>query len=156
MYTLSLHDALPIWGDLGREEFFFLNRFMRKKMFYGADKMVFENAKVLRNNLTPEEIIYWGRLKEYFPTYKFRRQYPIGNYIADFYCHSLKLVIEIDGSVHYSDEAQKNDLLKEKDLQSLGLTIIRFTNNEIVNNAERSLKKIDEFINNNIHSTSKV
>jgi cyclase len=88
---------------------------MKREMFYKADPLVFENARKLRNNLTPAEQTFWLRLKEQFPAYKFRRQHPISIYIADFYCHKLKLVIEIDGPIHNSNEAKLND---EKDKKS--------------------------------------
>lgn len=94
-------------------------------MFYGADKIIFQNAKALRNNLTAEEMILWGRLKEYFPKYKFRRQHPISNYIADFYCHKLKLVIEVDGSIHSLDENIKLDEARQKNLENLGVKVFR-------------------------------
>ena len=78
---------------------------MKRRMFYKADPLTFQNARELRNKLTPAEQTFWLRLKEQFPEYKFRRQHPISIYIADFYCHKLKLVIEIDGSIHDSEEA---------------------------------------------------
>ena len=63
---------------------------MKWKMFFGADRIIFDNARVLRNNQTQMEIVFWGRLKESFPHFKFRRQHPIAIYIVDFYCHKLK------------------------------------------------------------------
>ena len=68
---------------------------MKENMFYGAGNLIFEKAKKLRNNVTPTEMILWGRLKEYFPNLKFRRQHPVSLYIVDLYCHTEKLVIEI-------------------------------------------------------------
>ena len=65
-------------------------------------RLFFENAKALRNNLTQEELVFWGKIKEYFPEYKFRRQHPVANYIVDVYCHKLKLVTEVDGSVSFA------------------------------------------------------
>ena len=115
-------------------------------MFYGADKIIFENAKVLRNNLTADEMILWGRLKEYFPGYKFRRQHPISNYIADFYCHKLKLIIEVDGAIHSSHENKKLDEIRQKNLEKLGLIVIRFNNEDVRNKIENVLRKINEFI----------
>ena len=113
-------------------------------MFYGASPMIFELAKKLRNNVTPTEMILWGRLKEYFPELKFRRQHPISDYIADFYCHSCKLVIEIDGSIHNLPDVKTNDEIRQKDLKELGLKVIRFTNSDILHNLEASLKKIEK------------
>ena len=105
-------------------------------MFYNADRLIFENARQLRKRLTASEQTFWLRLKEKFANYKFRRQHPISIYIADFYCHKLKLVIEIDGSIHDSSEAKINDQRRQKDLETLGLTVIRFTNDQIKNDIE--------------------
>ena len=109
---------------------------MKREMFYKADPLVFENARKLRNKLTSAEQTFWLRLKEQFPDYKFRRQHPISIYIADFYCHKLKFVIEIDGSIHNSNEAKLDDEKREKDLENLSLTVIRFTNEQIKNEVE--------------------
>ena len=100
-------------------------------MFYGAGHLIFERAKKLRNNVTPTEMILWGRLKEYFPNLKFRRQHPVSLYIVDLYCHTEKLVIEIDGSIHDLEEVKISDEIRQKDLEYLGLKVIRFTTNEI-------------------------
>ena len=115
-------------------------------MFYEADPLIFENARELRNKLTPAEQTFWLRLKEQFPEYKFRRQHPISIYIADFYCHKLKLVIEIDGSIHDSEEAKLNDEKRERDLKNLDLTIIRFTNEQIKNEVERVIETVSSTI----------
>jgi cyclase len=128
---------------------------MKRKMFYGAEKMIFQNEKELRRNLTPDELVLWGKLKQCFPGYKFRRQHPVSNYIADFYCHKLKLVIEVDGSIHFDEENQKLDEQRQKELENLGLTILRFTNNQVKNNCEVAINKIDLFVKN-INSKSKV
>ena len=79
---------------------------MKRKMFYGADPAIFDNAKALRNSLTHEEVIFWNKLKDIFQ-FKFRRQHPISIYIAGFYCHKLKLVIEIDGPIHNVKEVAR-------------------------------------------------
>ena len=106
--------------------------------------MIFEKAKKLRNNVTLTEMILWGRLKEYFPTIKFRRQHPISFYIVDLYCHSKKLVIEIDGSIHDLEEMKIKDELRQKELEALGLEVIRFTTKEITNELESVLQKIEK------------
>ena len=105
--------------------------------------MIFEKAKKLRNNVTHTEMILWGRLKEYFPTVKFRRQHPISFYIVDIYCHAKKLVIEIDGSIHDLKEIKIKDELRQKELESLGIKVIRFTNKEITYELESVLKEIE-------------
>ncbi len=105
-------------------------------MFYGADRLLFARAKELRSKLTHAENVFWQMLKEYFPGYKFRRQHPISIYIADFYCHQLKLVIEIDGSVHSLPSVQHIDKKRQLDLESLGIYVIRFTNEQVKNQVE--------------------
>lgn len=69
-------------------------------MFLGADRLIFQNAYALRGSMTDAETLLWGYLKGSQLGAKFRRQHPIGIYIADFYCHQRKLIIELDGSVH--------------------------------------------------------
>jgi len=105
-------------------------------MFYGADRLLFARAKELRSKPTHAENVFWQLLKEHFPSYKFRRQHPISIYIADFYCHKLKLVIEIDGSVHSLSEVRHNDEKRQFDLESLGICIIRFTNDQVKTQVE--------------------
>ena len=119
---------------------------MKRRMFYKADPLTFQNARELRNKLTPAEQTFWLRLKEQFPEYKFRRQHPISIYIADFYCHKLKLVIEIDGSIHDSEEAKLADEKRQKYLENLNLTVIRFTNEQIRSEVENVIKIISSII----------
>ena len=66
-------------------------------MFEGASHLIFANAKLLRKNMTAAETVLWMYLKAGINDCKFRRQHPIGIYIADFYCHKAKLGIEVDG-----------------------------------------------------------
>jgi cyclase len=119
---------------------------MKKGMFYKAEPFIFSNARELRNNLTPAEQIFWLRLKEQFPKYKFRRQHPISIYIADFYSHKLKLVIEIDGPIHNSNEAKFNDQKRQHDLENLNLMVIRFTNDQVKNDIESVIEMISSTI----------
>lgn len=116
-------------------------------MFYGATQEIFDRAKQLRNNMTDAEAIIWEYLSNNQLGLRFRRQHPVSRYIADFYCHSKKLIIEIDGSVHNSMEQQGLDKEREINLQELGLHIIRFSNNEVVGNPDEVIAKIKNFIN---------
>ena len=100
-------------------------------MFNEAHPLVFELAKGLRKNMTHAEMILWGHLKGLFKGLRFRRQHPLGNYIADFYCHKLKLVIEADGGIHEDEMVRQHDILRENDLKEMGYTIVRFTNERI-------------------------
>ena len=120
---------------------------MKENMFFGASNIIFEKAKQLRNNVTNTEMIIWGKLKEYFPAYKFRRQHPISIYVADIYCHSLKLIIEIDGSIHNEIETKLHDAERQMNLEMMGLSVIRFTNEEIRNNIPEVITTLQTFIN---------
>ena len=103
-----------------------------------------ERAKELRKNMTRQEKCLWYDFLRNYPL-KFYRQRPIGKYIVDFYCTKLKLVIEIDGSQHYTDEAIKYDKLRTEYINSLGFTVIRFTNSEIDENFDTVCEKINAY-----------
>ena len=105
---------------------------MKSHIHYGASKRVFINAKALRNRETYPEKLLWSRLRNNQLGYHFRRQHPLSNYIVDFYCEPLKLVIEVDGSIHADPIVVIEDKNKEESLRSYGLDVIRFTNESIV------------------------
>ena len=90
-----------------------------------------ERARELRRNMTPEERRMWFDYLRPHPVWRFRRQEIIGPYIADFYCAQAKLVIEIDGSQHYEENAAAHDEARTAYLQLQGLRVIRFTNADI-------------------------
>lgn len=116
-------------------------------MFLGANGKIFEFAKRLRHNMTPAEVFLWEKLSGNQFKVKFRRQHPVGNYIADFYCHKHKLVIELDGSIHLLLEIQLNDQEKQAFLESEGLTVLRFTNQQVFENTNKVLEEISHHIN---------
>lgn len=100
-------------------------------------------SRDLRNNMTEAEKKLWYRLKsKQINNLIFYRQKIIGNFIADFYCHQLKIVIEIDGGQHYTKEGLEKDNIRDKYLASLGIKTIRFTNIEVLNNIEGVILKI--------------
>ena len=116
-------------------------------MWKGANPQIFSNAKNLRENMTNAELIFWNRVKnKQFHGLKFRRQHPIHKYIADFYCHKLKLIIEIDGDYHNTSEQKNYDILRTKDLNFQGIKILRFKNDEVENEIEEVLKTIENYI----------
>lgn len=92
-------------------------------------------AKQLRQNPTPAEKKLW---RDYLRTFPFRvlRQRPIDNFIVDFYCAALKLVIEVDGESHFTEEGKKYDEQRTKILQGHGLKVVRFTNVEVLERFE--------------------
>ncbi len=101
--------------------------------------------KKLRNEMTPQEVLLWNKLKNSQLGHKFRRQESIGKYIADFYCPRLKLVIEIDGSQHLDNALY--DFERDRYFKNLGLIVLRFWNNEINTNISGVIKKVCEIIN---------
>ena len=82
-------------------------------------------ARQLRKNSTLAEVLLWKNIKGKSYGYEFHRQVPIGEYIVDFFCHELNLAIEIDGNTH--DYNYENDEQRQKKLESLGITFIRFS-----------------------------
>ncbi len=91
------------------------------------------NARALRKNMTPEEKIFWYQFLKNLSV-PFYRQRIIGNYIADFYCPAAKLVIELDGSQHFSDSGLLYDAKRDEFMKGNGLKVLRIPNNEIQNN----------------------
>ena len=97
------------------------------------DKKLVPNAKTLRKNMTPEEKHLWYDLLKRLPV-NVRRQHNIENYIVDFYIASKKVVIEIDGLQHTSPEHKKADAERDLKLKSWGITVLRYSNDNIRNN----------------------
>ncbi len=89
-----------------------------------------ERAQKLRKNMTEQERHLWYDFLSSFPV-RFYRQRTIGKYIVDFYCSKAKLVIELDGGQHYSEEGLQYDKERSEYLESLGLRIVRFSNLDI-------------------------
>ena len=102
-------------------------------------------ARQLRKNQTKEEALLWYNFLSKYPI-RFHRQYVIGNYIADFYCHEASLVIELDGSQHFEDKGQRGDAQRDAYLQSLGLTVLRIPNNAVKENFRGVCEHIDTLL----------
>ncbi len=115
---------------------------MRTNMHFGAIKKTFEFAAYLRKHMTPSETILWQRFRNKSLGYKFRPQHPIWRFVVDFYCHELKLIIEVDGCVHAIEEIKLNDIDREKILIDFGLNIIRFSNEQIRDDINNVLDQI--------------
>jgi very-short-patch-repair endonuclease len=113
-------------------------------LFY-ADQTTIDLAKKLRQKMTPSEKALWQRLKsQKIDGYKFRRQHPIKYYIADFYCHEARLVIEVDGPIHDRIDQREHDLQRSGIIEDFGIMILRFTNDEIKYHINTVLKEIKE------------
>lgn len=115
-------------------------------MFEGASPILFQYAKEPRNNMTAAEMTLLMHLRNKINGLKFRRQHPIGLYVADFYCHKLKLIIEVDGSIHNLPEVDQKDRWRQKDLEAMGYEIVRFSNKEVLNQIEMVLETIKQVI----------
>jgi imidazole glycerol-phosphate synthase subunit HisF len=122
------------------------NPYKQGGMFEGASHLIFENAKKLRKNMTAAEMSLWLYLRAGLNGFKFRRQHLIGLYIADFYCHKVRLIIEVDGSIHNLNDIKESDEVREKELDKWGYTVIRFTNEQVMKTTEEVLKIIAEKI----------
>jgi len=103
-----------------------------------------EKARENRKNMTGPEKMIWNRVLRKFK-YRVTRQKPIGRYIVDFYCAKLKLVIEIDGESHYVKDGVKKDRERDRFLKSQGLTVMRFTNPEVMSNIEGVWEVLDRY-----------
>ena len=113
-------------------------------MFYNARPHIFEKAKILRDHMTDAELKLWDILRnKQLLNYRFRPQHPIDIFIADFYCHSLKLVIEVDGGIHNTKDQREYDIGREAELLNWGIQVIRFTNEEVKNDVYLVKKKIE-------------
>lgn len=100
-------------------------------------------SQKLRKNQTDAERKIWRCLrKNQIANMKFSRQKPIGKYIVDFYCHQLKLIIELDGDQHFYEKGKERDNVRNAYLKSLGLKIIRVPNNEIFKNLEGVIQNL--------------
>ena len=105
-------------------------------------------ARALRKQMTNEETKLWYQfLRLYRP--RFHRQYVIGNYIADFYCKQAKLVVELDGSQHYTPEEMEYDQRRTEYLQSQGLTVMRLSNLDVMREFPSVCEAIDMAVKQN-------
>ncbi len=116
-------------------------------MHKGAPSSIFVKARILRDNMTSAEMRLWEYLKnKQLEGFKFRRQHPIHLFIADFYCHELKLIIELDGGYHNEEDQILKDKERTELLKFQDVSIIRFKNEEIENDIEKVLSEIKSFI----------
>jgi very-short-patch-repair endonuclease/predicted GIY-YIG superfamily endonuclease len=104
---------------------------------------ILKNARELRKNQTDAEQLLWGLLRDRrFAGKKFRRQHPVDRYILDFYCHELKLAVELDGGQHNEEVAQHYDKERTRLLNEHGIQVIRFWNNEVLRQTDSVLEAL--------------
>ena len=113
-------------------------------MYYGAKEVTFQTAELLRKNMTEAEKLLWTRLNKSQLCVRFKAQHPIDIFIADFYCHSCKLVIELDGKIH--DQQKEYDEGRSAEIEKWGITVIRFTNDEVFKDLDAVVEKIKGYL----------
>lgn len=112
-------------------------------------KYLKEKRKQLRNNSTEAEILLWLELKQSkLGGRKFRRQHSIGNYIVDFYCPSEKLAVELDGEIHFQEEQIEYDKSRDAYINSLGIKVIRFENQDVIYGIEEVKNRYQKILRN--------
>ncbi len=100
-------------------------------------------ARELRKNMTDAERLLWMKLRrKQLKGLQFYTQKPIGNFIVDFYCPKVKLIIELDGGQHYTEEGIEKDKARDNDLQKQGFRVLRFSDREIFKQLDGVLEKI--------------
>jgi very-short-patch-repair endonuclease len=112
-------------------------------MFYNAKPHIFEKAKILRKHMTSSEQRLWECLKgKQILELRFRPQHPLDTYIADFYCHPIKLVIEVDGGYHKTNDQIEYDIEREAVLIEMGIKVVRYTNDEVDRDIDNVINQI--------------
>ena len=107
---------------------------------------IFQIAERLRRDMTATEKIIWDRVCKNQLGVRIRRQHPVWKFIADFYCHEVKLVIEIDGGIHLRPENKEYDISREIILKEFQIEIVRFTDDEVSNEPDLVIEKIKRTI----------
>ncbi len=110
------------------------------------DERLLKFAREMRKNMTPEERKLWYMYLQKHPKHRFRHQEIIGSYIADFYCAQAKLIIEVDGSQHSSEEAMAYDEARTEFFQQQNLRVIRFTNADINQRFTNVCETIEQYL----------
>ncbi len=122
-------------------------------MEYKHNHKLINNARNLRKNMTKEERHLWYDFLRNYP-HRFYRQKVIAEYIVDFYCAEAKLVIELDGSQHFSEKGIEQDAVRSEFLEQYGLKILRIANNEIFTNFEGVCTYIDYEVKQRLYRTT--
>ncbi len=118
---------------------------MKHKEYDYSPRYIIKLAQTMRKEMTDAEKVLWSKLsKKQLNGYKFRKQHPIGRYIADFYCHDFKLIIEIDGDIH--NKRKEYDKNRDVFLKAGGYTVLIFNNDDIGNSLDNVLEKIRKCI----------
>lgn len=113
-----------------------------------GSKLTTRTRQELRHNSTAAEQLFWSKVRsKQFYSLKFRRQHGIGSFIVDIYCPERKLVIEIDGDTHAEDSAILRDKQRTEYIEALGYTVIRYTNDDVLNNIDGVFEDLGKRLN---------
>ena len=113
------------------------------------NKNLKQASRDLRNNMTEAEKLLWSKLRgKQILGLQFYRQKPIFNYIVDFYCPAANLVIECDGSQHFTEEGLEADRIRDEALAELGLKVLRFDNGQVLNQLDDMVEEIYQTVQN--------
>src|SRR5450759_2319826 len=119
---------------------------LEKTMYFKAKHDILESARILRKTMTIPEELLWDKLKEkQICGLRFRRQHPIEFFVADFYCHQIRLVVEVHGEIH-SQKIDYDDR-RSAEMEKFDTKIIRFKNWEVENDIENVIIKIKNIVN---------
>jgi very-short-patch-repair endonuclease len=126
----------------------------RNDFYFGASRELINLAKEFRKTQTVAEKLLWDALRNHgFSNFKFRRQHPVKWFIADFYCHEVRLIIEVDGGIHKEYFQAEHDQGRTSEIETLGIHVIRFSNEEILSDLETVLQSIQNFIQRSHNGT---
>lgn len=124
---------------------------LEKTMYFKAKPETLEAARILRKNMTGCEKQLWEKLKaKQIDGCRFRRQHPIDFFIADFYCHEARLVVEIDGNIHKLKEEYDDG--RSGEMEKYEIKVIRFTNKEVEENIESVINRIKKVVSDRLKS----
>ena len=119
----------------------------KENLFKGAEPTKFEFARKMRQRLTDAEEKLWQQLRNRkINGAKFRRQHPVSFYVLDFYCHEIKLAVELDGEIHETKTNKEYDNNRTQVLYELGITVLRFTNTEVEKDITNVIKEINSHL----------
>jgi very-short-patch-repair endonuclease len=126
----------------------YLGKSKENSYFYNSSKASFNDAKELRSNQTEAEALLWEVLRNrQINGLKFRRQHPVCSFIVDFYCNEAHLIIELDGSIHDEPKTLERDKMRTDVFIEKGLKVIRFKNEDVMNDLNYVIHKIINAIN---------
>jgi very-short-patch-repair endonuclease len=117
---------------------------IKHEMFLGANPKLFAIARELRLDETEAEKLLWSKLSHKQLGVRFRRQHPIYSYVVDFYCHSHRLVVEVDGPIHETEENKSYDASRTEGFREFDIKVLRFTNKEVIDDVERVIEIIKQ------------